>query len=159
MSELVLNKGMSLSKENNQEKLLKARKVLSIFGTLIDVTTIVYILSIVWSMQPGWAYVTGFRRTFIDTFSTYFPFNDVHMTWALLVIFPIIITINAIIFKTRPDIFKSKFSFWFDTAWRIFMIAFCIGWLVIVAMGVVGEVLHFFNFIPYEWIPFLNHIF
>ena len=159
MSELVLEKGMSLNKENNQEKLLKARKILSILGTVIDITTVVYVLSIIWSMQPGWVNVTGFRRTFVDGFLAHFPINDIHMTWMIIVVFSIIIIINTIIFRTTTDVFKSKFSFWFDTAWRVFMIAFCISWLIIVALGVVGEVFYFFNFIPYEWIPFLNEIF
>jgi len=138
--------------------LVKVNKFLTIIRWVIEIVTAMYILFIVWAVQPGWQEVEGFRRTFVDTFLDYFPFNDVQLTWIMMAVFGILIGVKIGLLK-QGNFYKSKAKFFTDIASMILWIVTCVAWLVMVALNVVGEVFYFFNFIPYEWIPFLNYLF
>lgn len=144
--------------EKPASNLLAVNKILNIGRWALEILTVTYILSIIWSVQPGWQAVEGLRREFVDTFLAYFPFNDVQLTWMMTGLFGILIFVKSRLFKTT-DFYESKGKFLRDIATMVFWIAFCAAWLIITAMGVVGEVFHWFNFIPYEWIPILNYLF
>ena len=144
--------------DDRGESLLKLNKFLAVIRWAIEILTAMYILFIVWAVQPTWHEVEGFRRTFVDTFLDYFPLNDVQLTWIMLVVFGILIAVKVQLL-IHTSFYKSKGKFFIDIASMLLWIATCVAWLVIVGMGVVGEVFYFFNFIPYEWIPFLNYLF
>ena len=144
--------------KDTKAKLLLANKVLTVVRWAIEIVTVIYIMSTVWMFQPGWQEVTGFRRTFVDGFIEHFPFNDVQMTWGMIAVFTVFIVVKYLLFK-NTDFYKSKFKFLTDISTMAFWIIFSLAWIVIAAMGVVGDVFYFFNFIPYEWIPFINYMF
>ena len=141
-----------------KSNLLKINKALTVVRWGIEILTAVYILFVVWAVQPSWQEVGGFRRTFVDTFLEHFPFDDVQLTWIMIAVFGVLIGVKMLLLR-NTDFYKTKAKFFMDISSMIFWIAFCVAWLIIVAMGVVGEVFYWFNFIPYEWIPFLNYLF
>lgn len=138
--------------------LLFVNRILTVGRWVLEILTVIYILSVIWSVQPGWQAVEGVRREFVDTFLAHFPFNDVQLTWMMVVLFGTLIFVKFLLFKTT-DFYKSKTKFFTDISTMVFWIAFCATWLVITSMGVVGEVFHWFGFIPQEWIPILNYLF
>ncbi|MCL2560009.1 MAG: hypothetical protein FWE07_05925 [Turicibacter sp.] len=143
---------------NAKSNLLLANKLLTIVRWTMEILTVIYIVSLVWVMQPGWQDVQGIRRQFVDLFLKYFPFNDVQMTWSMIVIFAVFIVVKYLLFK-NTDFYASKLKFLADILTMAFWIAFSLAWIVMAAMSVVGEVFYFFNIIPYEWIPFINYMF
>ena len=143
---------------DSKSNLFLVNKILTAVRWIIEIVTVVYILSIIWSMQPGWQNIEGVRRQFVDSFLEHFPFDDIQMTWLMVAVFGVLIAVKYLMFK-NTDFYKTKAKFFIDIATMVFWIAFCAAWLIISAMGVVGEVFYWFNFIPYEWIPFINYMF
>jgi len=157
MENIMTMKNTSVAGEP-RSNLLKINKILTVVRWGVEILTALYILFTVWAVQPTWQEVEGFRRTFVDTFLNHFPFDDIQLTWIMMVVFGILIAVKVLLLK-NTDFYKSKAKFFMDISSMIFWIITCVAWLIIVAMGVVGEVFYWFNFIPYEWIPFLNYLF
>lgn len=140
------------------DNLVKVNKFLTVIRWGVEILTAMYILFTVWAVQPAWQEVDGFRRTFVDGFLEHFPFDDVQLTWIMMVVFGILIGVKVLLLK-QGNFYKTKGKFFVDVFSMILWIVICIAWLVMVGLNVVGEVFYFFNFIPYEWIPFLNQLF
>jgi len=135
-----------------------ANKALTIFRWVLEIATAMYILFIVWAVQPEWQMIEGVRRRFVDSFLEHFPFDDIQLTWIMIVVFGALIVIKVLLFK-KEDFYKSTFKFGKDIFTMIIWIIISIAWLVITAMGVVGEVFYWFGWIPEYWIDILNYMF
>ena len=105
-----------------REGLLKLNKFLTVIKWAIEILTAIYILFILWAVQPTWHAKEGFRRTIVDTFLNHFPFNDVQLTWIMMVVFATLIGIKILLLK-NTNFYQSPGKFFMDLAsmllWKV----------------------------------------